>query len=578
MKCSQLFLPTLKNIPSEAEIASHRLMLRAGMIRRLASGLYTYLPLGLRALRKVEAIVREEMVNAGAQEIMMPIVQPAELWQESGRWDRYGRELLRIKDRHDRAFCLGPTHEEVITDLVRREVRSYRDMPLNLFQIHTKFRDEIRPRFGLMRAREFVMKDAYSFDVDEEALDRQYWNMYNAYMRIFERCGLEFKAVKADTGAIGGDVSHEFMVIADTGEDTVCSCLSCSWAANIELAEVRNSEISGQGAQDNSQLKELKKVSTPDVKTIEDVAKFLCVDTKRLVKSILFSTSSGEHALAMVRGDHEVNEVKLKRAIGCDDIFMADENVVLSVTGADVGFAGPVGLKESVRIFADNSIRGVKDFITGANEKDAHLLNVNWQRDIDLSMVTFADIRNITDHDLCPECGGRIELKKGIEVGHVFKLGTKYSEALGAAYLDKDGKERPIIMGCYGIGVSRVVQAAIEQNNDKNGIIFPTPIAPFELIITVINTKDKVLLLAAKEIYDIAEQSNIDCLLDDRNIRAGAKFKDADLIGIPVRITVGKRLKDSGEVEVFFRRNGAVKMVSFDDIKENLLRIISFSD
>ena len=560
MRYSRLFLPTLKEVPSEAEIVSHKLMLRAGMIRRLASGLYSYLPLGLRALRRVEAIIREEMTRAGAQEVLLPMVQPRELWDESGRWKRYGKELLRLKDRHGRDFCLGPTHEEVITDLVRREVRSYRDLPLNLYQIQTKFRDEIRPRFGLMRSREFIMKDAYSFDADEEGLDRQYRNMFDAYCRIFERCGLEFKAVQADTGTIGGSASHEFMVIAQTGEDEVASCTVCKWASNIELAEV----LERPSRQREEPLKELKRVHTPGVKRVEDVARFLNIDITGLVKSLIFEADTGQIAIAMVRGDHELNEVKLRNALGCEEVRLADQEIVRRVTGAPVGFAGPLGLKEKVILVADNSIRDVKNFVVGANEGDTHFVNVNWNRDI--GDVIFSDIRNITVHDPCPRCGSAIEIRRGIEVGHVFRLGTKYSEALGATFLDSHGRQRPIVMGCYGIGVGRTVQAAIEQNNDKYGIVFPPAIAPFDCIISVVNIKDDEQRNAGEGLYEAISSKGFECLLDDRNERPGVKFKDSELIGIPVRVTVGRRLKLDGSIEVFYRRSRITRSVPIKEI------------
>ncbi len=569
MRYSQLFLPTLKEDPKEAEIVSHKLMLRAGMIRRLAAGLYTYLPLGLRSLRRVEAIVREEMVRAGAQEVLMPLVQPKELWEESGRWDKFGKELLRFKDRHDRDFCLGPTHEEVITDLVRNEVRSYRDMPLNLFQIQTKFRDEIRPRFGLMRAREFVMKDAYSFDVDFEALDRQYWNMYHTYTRIFERCGLDFKAVKADTGAIGGHESHEFMVLADTGEDQIASCTVCKWASNIELAEV--AQENGHLVDRDTPEADLKEVDTPGVKRAEDVCAFLNVPIDKLVKSLVVQTDKGDVVVAMVRGDHELNEVKLRNALGAEDVRLADDETVRRVTGAPVGFAGPIGLREGVTLIGDRAIQGLKNFVVGANKADAHFVNVNWARDV--GDVVFKDIRNITSEDVCPECGAPIEIRRGIEVGHVFKLGTKYSEAMGATFLDKDGKERPIVMGCYGIGVSRTVQAAIEQNFDENGIVFPKSIAPFDLIITIVNIKNEQQRIAGERLYEVALKAGIECILDDRNERPGVKFKDSELIGIPVRLTVGKRFEKEGEVEVFYREKKETKTHSFDELMDNIEKV-----
>ncbi len=560
MRYSKLFIPTLKEVPAEAEVISHKLMLRAGMIRKLASGLYTYLPLGLRSIRKVENIVREEMNRAGAQELLMPIVQPAELWEESGRWDKMGKELLRFKDRHDRPMCLGPTHEEVITDLVRKEVRSYRDLPLILYQIQTKFRDERRPRFGLMRGREFIMKDAYSFDVDEDALDESYQKMYDAYCRIFERCGLNFRAVEADTGAIGGSCSHEFMVLADTGEDKIAVCTACNYAANVELAPCKR-----QNDKIDEKEKELKLIPTPGKKTIEEVSSFLGVSNKELIKTLIIKTDDKVIA-ALIRGDHELNDVKLTHVLGVDGVELADEETVKKVTGAPVGFAGPIGLDESIEVIADYSTFNMKNFVVGANKQEHHYINCNWERDIPRNRVRFADIRIITEEDTCPKCGSKIEIKRGIEVGHVFKLGTKYSEALGATYLDSNGKERPIIMGCYGIGIGRSVAASIEQNHDENGIIFPVTIAPFEVIISLLNPKDIELKDVAEKIYVNLQEEGIEVLLDDRDVRPGVKFKDADLIGIPLRITIGKRFKDKGLVELYERKSGNMKDISLDDV------------
>lgn len=543
-------MPTLKEVPAEAEVVSHKLLLRAGMIRKLASGLYSYLPLGLRSLRKVEKIIREEMERAGAQEVLMPIVQPSELWQESGRWERYGKELLRFEDRHGRASCLGPTHEEVITDIVRKEVRSYRDFPLNLYQIQTKFRDEIRPRFGLMRGREFLMKDAYSFDVDDDALEKTYQVMYKAYCRIFERCGLDFRPVEADTGSIGGHASHEFMVMADSGEDQIACCTSCDYAANVELAPViqlLTHEIT------NESFVECKKIDTPGKRSAEEVAEFLGVSADRLVKTLVM-IADDRPVVALIRGDHELNDVKLKRLLGAEDLNFADEATVQSVTGAPVGFAGPVGLSEDLKVVADQGVSTLKNFITGANELDAHFTGVNWHRDF--SMPEFADIRVITEGDPCPRCKGKIELRRGIEVGHIFKLGTKYSEAMGATFLDADGKKQPAVMGCYGIGVGRTVAAAIEQNHDENGIIFPIPVAPFEVIISLLNVKDTVMSETAEDLYNGLMAQGVDVLLDDREERPGVKFKDADLLGIPLRIVVGKRLKEKDEVEIKNRATG----------------------
>ena len=560
MRYSEFFLPTLKECPAEAEIASHRLMLRAGMIRKLASGLYTFLPLGLKSLRKVENIIREEINKAGAMELLMPVVQPAELWKESGRWDHYGKELLRFKDRHDRDFCLGPTHEEVITDLVRKHVRSYRDLPMNLYQIQTKFRDEIRPRFGVMRAREFIMKDAYSFAADEEGLDRTYQAMYKAYCNIFERCGLDFRPVEADTGSIGGHASHEFMVLAETGEDFIACCTSCSFSANVELAEVKASPNSRD---DSPAKEEMRLVETPGKKTIDEVTQFLKKKASELVKTLSFLADEKPVAVLM-RGDHDLNEVKLKNVLGVQQMDMADAETVKNITGADVGFAGPVGLPSDMIIVGDLAIADMKNFITGANRTDAHLVGVNWQRDAALPKLF--DLRVITEKDPCPRCGGRIEIKKGIEVGHIFKLGTKYSEIMGATFLDANGKEKPIIMGCYGIGVGRTVAAAIEQNHDDKGIVFPGPLAPFDVIISVINVKDNEMMAAADKIYRELTENGRDVLLDDRKERPGVKFKDAELIGIPVRITVGKKLKEKGMVEFTIRSTGETKDIPLDQV------------
>ena len=471
MLYSRYFIPTLKETPSDAEVISHQLMLRAGMIRKLAAGIYNYLPLGLRSIRKFENIVREEMNKADAIEMLMPSVQPAELWQESERWAFYGKELLRFKDRKDTEFCMGPTHEEVITDMVRREIKSYRQMPVNFYQIQTKFRDEIRPRFGLMRGREFIMKDAYSFDVDSAAADISYDKMYMAYMRIFERCGLNFRAVEADTGSIGGSSSHEFMVLAESGEDAIVSCDSCRYAANVEKAESRRP----QSVSMDDQLPILK-TATPDMKAIVDVARFLGLSADRTIKALVYCSGGDDFVMALLRGDHELNEIKLKNCLGWNDIRMATEEEVQRITGSPTGFLGPVGVKESVPILSDLIVQGMTNSVIGANEKDMHFTNANLGRDFRVDR--FTDIRNVEAGDACPRCEvGRLEMWRGIEVGHVFKLGTKYSKALNASYLDADGKEQIIFMGCYGIGIGRTVAAAIEQNHDENGIIFPLPIA-----------------------------------------------------------------------------------------------------
>jgi len=547
MRCSEYLFATLKENPSDAEVISHQLMLRAGMIRKLAAGIYNYLPLGLRSLRKVEQIVREEMNRAGALELLMPMVVPADLWQESGRWQEYGKELLRFKDRKEGEFCLGPTHEEVITDVVRRDVRSYRQLPLNLYQIQTKFRDEIRPRFGLMRGREFIMKDAYSFDLDQDGADRAYEKMYQAYRRIFQRCGLKFRAVEADTGAIGGTSSHEFMVLAESGEDAIVSCSQCDYAANVEKAELK---ITGESTP--PPMAELAKVLTPARKTIEEVAEFLGLETGRLVKTLIVETDTGEVLAVLLRGDRDLNTVKLTRLLGCAWVEMAGEETVVRMTGAPSGFAGPVGLK--LKIFADCEVALLADFVTGANEKDVHFTGVNLGRDVQVD--TFADLRQAEAGDPCPRCHGSLEIWRGIEVGHVFKLGTKYSKALGATVLDDQGGERPLIMGCYGIGVGRTLAAAIEQNHDQHGIIFPMAIAPFQIMVTLVNPKDSQVVEAGEVLYRELRELGVEVLLDDRDERPGSKFKDADLVGIPLRMTIGARNLEQRQVELQERRSG----------------------
>jgi prolyl-tRNA synthetase len=568
MLYSRYFIPTIKETPSDAEVVSHQLMLRAGMIRRLASGIYNYLPLGLRSIRKFENIVREEMNKADAIEMLMPSVQPAELWQESGRWAFYGKELLRFKDRKDAEFCMGPTHEEVITDMVRREIKSYRQMPLNFYQIQTKFRDEIRPRFGLMRGREFIMKDAYSFDVDSAAADLSYEKMYNAYMRIFERCGLNFRAVEADTGSIGGSSSHEFMVLADSGEDAIVSCDACRYAANVEKAESPLFTVSSGAA-----LEALQKVSTPEMKTIADVAAFMNVASDTTIKTLVYASEAGDLVMALLRGDHELNELKLKNYLGWDDIQMATEDQIFACTGSPVGFLGPIGLKREIPVIADRVVQGMTNVVVGANEKDQHFKNVNCGRDF--AVPTFVDIRTVAAGDACPRCeSGKLEMWRGIEVGHVFKLGTKYSKALNATYLDANGREQVIFMGCYGIGIGRTVAAAIEQNHDENGIIFPIPIAPFHCSVVAVNTKDAGVMAAAEEIYLCLEKSGIEVLFDDRDERPGVKFKDNDLIGIPIRVVVGSKGLADGKVEVKIRSTGEVLSLSLDEVASTVTQRI----
>jgi prolyl-tRNA synthetase len=571
MRYSQYLLPTLKEVPSEAEVPSHQLMFRAGMIRKLASGIYSYLPMGLRSIRKVETIIREEMNRARAIEVLLPFVQPAELWQESHRWEEYGSELARFKDRHNRDCCLGPTHEEVITDIARKEIRSYRQMPLNLYQIQTKFRDEIRPRFGVMRAREFIMKDAYSFDADEQGVDESYQKMIEAYTRIFTRCGLKFKMVEAETGLIGGTFSHEFMVLAETGEETIVSCTHCSYTANIEKADFQRQTKSGQPREKGSK-KPIQKVLTPEKRTVEEVTQFLHVSPRDLVKTLIFESDKGCVA-ALVRGDHEISEKKLKAVWGSENFQLASEETVEEITHAPKGFAGPIGL--SVPILADHNIQEMVNFVTGANEKDAHLTYVNTGRDFQVSQ--FVDIRKFSPGDLCPLCGKETRTDKGIEVGHTFKLGTKYSQAMKATFLDDQGKEKEMVMGCYGIGVGRTVAAAIEQSHDQNGIIFPMPIAPFQVLILPVNINIGQLKETAEQLYLTFSENGIEVLYDDREETPGVKFKDADLIGIPLRVTLGEKNLKKGLVEIKKRRTGEISLVKKEEVLSKIKEMIDIS-
>jgi prolyl-tRNA synthetase len=510
------------------------------------------------------------MERAGAQEVTLPGVQPSDIWKESGRWEMYGKELLRFKDRNNRDFCLGPTHEEVVTDLIRREIRSYRQLPLNLFQIQTKFRDEIRPRFGLMRCREFVMKDAYSFDVDEDAAQESYNRMFDAYIRIFERCGLDFRAVEADTGTIGGSFSHEFMVLADSGEDAIVSCDSCNYAANIEKAEVKppDTDIDNETL---SRMKEARKVLTPGKKTVEEATDFLKIKPDRLVKTLIYETDK-EAVAVLVRGDHEVNEIKLRNLIDCNDLSLAGDDLIIKTTHAPVGFSGPIGL--DIRIITDNAVSQMCDFVTGGNEKDTHLINVNLG---DFKVDRYADLRVITNEDPCPRCGGKLSFKRGIEVGHVFKLGKKYSEALGATYLNARGREESIIMGCYGIGVGRTIAAAIEQNHDSNGIIFPTSIAPFQVMVLPINMDKSEVRDKSEALYISLKDEGYDVLIDDRDESPGVKFKDADLIGIPIRLTLSKKTSKDDMVELKVRRTQEVIMVKKDDLLDEIQKYLQYS-
>lgn len=567
MRYTQYLLPTLKETPADAEIVSHQLMMRAGMIRKVAAGIYNYMPFGLRSIRKMEQVVREEMDRAGAIECLMPMANPAELWQESGRWEKYGKELLRFKDRKEAEFCMGPTHEEVITDIVRNTVKSYKQLPLNLYQIQTKFRDEIRPRFGLMRGREFIMKDAYSFDLDDEGADASYSKMYQAYRRIFQRCGLKFRAVEADSGAIGGSFSHEFMVLAESGEDAIVSCDACEYAANVEKAELlyRDQQTPAAGA-------ELQKVATPNQKSIEEVAAFLKVEPSRLVKTLIVQTSEGEVLAVLLRGDRELNAIKLANLLGVDWALLAEDDIVKQSTGAPTGFAGPIGLQ--IPVLADSEVKGMADFVVGGNAVDVHYTGANLGRNFQVR--EFADLRQAVAGDPCPRCDcGKLESWRGIEVGHVFKLGTKYSEALNATVLDADGKARTLVMGCYGIGVGRTVAAAIEQNHDENGMVLPLPLAPFQVLVSMVNPKDDAVREASEKLYQELRDLDVEVLLDDRDERPGIKFKDADLIGIPLRVTVGARNLKEGKVELKQRASGEIDLLTAAEAAKAVQQLVA---
>ncbi len=549
MYASKLYAPTLREVPAEAEIASHKLLLRAGFMRKAAAGVYTYLPLAWRTLRKIEAIIREEMDKSGGQEIAMPILQPSELWKETGRWAVFGEEMFKLRDRHNREFCLGPTHEEIITSLVRNELRSYKHLPVLLYQIQNKYRDEIRPRFGLMRGREFIMKDGYSFDKDEEALDITYQSMYDAYSRIFTRCGLTFRQVEADSGAIGGSNTHEFTALAESGESEIAVCSKCDYAANVERAELDVLHM------EEEQDKTLEKVSTPQQKTIEEVTAFLQMPMQKMIKAVAFLNEKEELIVAFVRGDHAVNEVKLQNAVGAIALTMAPE-AKLQEYGTVAGFLGPIHLHKDVIAVVDASVMEMQNACCGSNEVDAHYINVNPKRDF--GKVLVKDIRLIQAGDPCPHCGAPVTLTRGIEVGQVFKLGTKYSASMKAVFLDENGKEKPFVMGCYGIGVSRTMAAAIEQSHDENGIIWPVAIAPYTVVIVPVNSKDTAQMEFSQKLYQELQDAHIDVLLDDRKERAGVKFKDADLIGYPVRITVGPKAVQENDIEIKFRKTGAV--------------------
>jgi len=554
MKMTNMLISTLREVPAEAEIDSHKLMLRAGMIRKMAAGVYNYMPLGLKVLKKVEDIVREEMNAAGAQEFLASAIIPAELWQESGRWDAYGAEMFRLKDRGERDFCLGPTHEEVFTDIARNEIKSYKQLPLNLYQIQTKYRDERRPRFGVMRSREFVMKDAYSFDKDQEGLDIAYDKMHDAYVKVFNRCGLDAKCVAADSGAIGGSNSAEFMVKSEVGEDDVVFCSKCDYAANIEKAS------SPAEKEEKQELKELNEIETPSSKTIEELVKSLNTSEKKFAKTILFNVD-GKIVAVMVRGDREINEVKISNAIGeVTNLELASSEEVKKATGAEVGFAGPIGIKVDI-LLVDEEVANMYNFIVGANKTGYHIENVNYGRDFE---GTIGDFRNVAEGQKCPVCGEKVTIARGTEVGHIFKLGTKYSEAMNAKFIDEDGKEKPFIMGCYGIGVTRTMASIIEQHHDDNGIIWPLSVAPYHVSLIPVNVKDEQQTKVANELYEQLISMGVEVLLDDRNERAGVKFKDSELMGIPMRVTVGKKISD-GEVE-FKLRDGEMEVIKINDV------------
>ncbi len=567
MRFSRLFAPTLKEAPAEAELASHRLLLRAGMMRKLAAGIYEFLPLGLKALRRVEQIVREEMDAAGGQEVLLPSMIPAELWKESGRWEKYGKELLRIKDRHEREFCYGPTHEEVITSLVRGEIRSYKDLPKTLYQIQTKFRDEIRPRFGLMRGREFLMKDAYSFHETQESLDEVYHRMHKAYLAVFERCGLAARAVEADTGTIGGSDSEEFMVLAESGEDAIAACPQCAYAANVEKATSR----APAGAPPARPQGSPQETATPHLASVEDVSRFLKVPAEKIIKTLVYESDLGP-LVALVRGSDTLNEIKLKNASGAAWLNLAGEAAVQRVTGAPVGFAGPVGLREKVPVYADLWVAHIGGGAAGANKKDAHLTGV--EPDRDFKPTAYKDLRTVVAGDACPKCGGALGISRGIEVGHIFKLGTRYSAAMNAAFLDKEGKERPILMGTYGIGVSRTLAAAIEQHHDKDGIRFPMPIAPMALSLVAVNADNAEVREMSDRLYAEFQKAGVDVLYDDRDERAGGKFKDADLIGLPLRVAVGSKGLKEGKVELRRRAGGETELVAPQDVVRRVVELI----
>lgn len=566
MRWSEYFLPTLKEDPQDAEAASHKLMVRSGMIRRLTAGSYTYLPLGFKVLKKVERILREEMDSEGAQELLMPALQPAGVWKRTNRYEEMGQVMISFSNRHGREMVLGPTHEEIITGIVASELRSYKELPYILYQIQHKFRDEVRARFGVVRSCEFLMKDAYSFDVDASGLEVSYEKMYEAYCRIFSRCGLRYVPVKADPGLMGGEVSHEFMVPSPIGEDKIAKCTVCSWAASSEVAECASTYKSVEEKQ-----KELVEEETPGKKSVHEVAEFLSTSEEKIIKT-LFYDIDGEKAAILLRGDHEANEVKIKRRLQADKLRLAKEDEILRIGGGDVGFSGPVGL-DGIRIYADFSVRKLKNAVTGANKKDRHLKNVNFPRDFKVDK--WLDLRNITVGDVCPDCSSEISLTDCIEIGHTFKLGTKYSKALEAKFLSEDGKEKTAIMGCYGIGVNRIIAALIENSHDADGIIWPLSVAPFEVVVMPLKTDDEDIVSSAEDLYEKLSEDSVDVLIDDRSVSAGIKFKDADLVGFPVQVVIGRRALSQGNVEIKVRKSGEKKLVKKDKAIDEIGKILN---
>ena len=559
MKMSKMFMPTLREVPADAEITSHQLMMRSGMIKKMSSGVYNQLPMGMRVFKKIENIIREELEQKGAQEILCSGLIPAELWKESGRWDVMGAEMMRLKDRNERDFCLGPTHEEVLTDIIRQEVTSYKQLPLNLYQIQVKYRDERRPRFGVMRTKTFTMKDAYSFDVDQEGLDKSYQDMFEAYTNIFARCELDNSPVQADTGAIGGSVSAEFMVKSEVGEDEIVFCSNCDYAANMEKAVAVEAEAC------NDEMLALEELHTPNIKSIDELQEFTKLPVTQLAKTLVY-VADGKTVVVILRGDRELNDVKVGNAVGgVVEFDMADAKVIESIFNAESGSLGPIGIKPDF-LLVDQEVAVAKNIVIGANKNDYHILNANFGRDFD---GIVGDFKNVCESDKCTKCGSHFEIARGVEVGHIFKLGTKYSEAMGATFVDKDGKSKPIIMGCYGIGVERTAAAIIEQHHDENGIVWPLSVAPYQLVVVPVNIKKPEQMEAAEKIYNEFKAMGVEVLLDDRDERVGVKFKDNELIGIPMRITVGKDITE-GKVEFKLRKEAEKELVSVEDLKAKI--------